>query len=187
MFPITLDVARLNVALVGNGEKTVRRLMLLDEAGAAHVTVYAPRPIATLTKTAGKRLMERFPTAAEIPQFVAVMIVDIGEIEAAQLAEKVRKAGRLVNVEDWKEYCDFYFPAIVRRGDLVLTVSTEGKSPTLARRIREWLEVQFPSIWKEQVEHLGKLRDEWQAEELTAEEIMKRTDAYLDEIGWHKQ
>jgi len=54
-----------------------------------------------------------------------------------------RNAGALVNIEDAKPLCDFHVPSLVRRGDLVMTVSTAGRSPGLARRLRRHLEKLF--------------------------------------------
>jgi precorrin-2 dehydrogenase / sirohydrochlorin ferrochelatase len=63
MLPIVLDLSRLGVALVGNGEAALRRLRRLDEAGAAHLQVYADDPIPALAEAAGARLRRRLPTA----------------------------------------------------------------------------------------------------------------------------
>ncbi len=62
---------------------------------------------------------------------------------SARLAQLARDAGVLVNVEDVPDLCDFHVPAAVRRGDLLLTVSTGGRAPGLSRILREWLETPF--------------------------------------------
>jgi precorrin-2 dehydrogenase / sirohydrochlorin ferrochelatase len=71
-----------------------------------------------------------------------------------------RERGVLVNVMDDVARCDFAAPAVVRRGDLTITVSTGGRSPALARRLRERLERQFGPEWAEALEALGEVRAE---------------------------
>ena len=66
----------------------------------------------------------------------------------------------LCNVVDDPEYCDFYYPAVVRRGDLQLAISTNGKSPALAQRIRRELEIQFGPEYGEWLAELGKIRQQ---------------------------
>jgi precorrin-2 dehydrogenase/sirohydrochlorin ferrochelatase len=61
---------------------------------------------------------------------------------------------------DDPEYCDFYYPAVVRRGDLQLAISTNGHSPALAQRIRRELEIQFGSEYGDWLEELGKIRQQ---------------------------
>jgi precorrin-2 dehydrogenase / sirohydrochlorin ferrochelatase len=71
-----------------------------------------------------------------------------------------RERGVLVNVMDDVPRCDFAAPAVVRRGDLTIAVSTGGRSPALARRLRERLEARFGPEWAEALEVLGEVRDE---------------------------
>jgi precorrin-2 dehydrogenase/sirohydrochlorin ferrochelatase len=64
----------------------------------------------------------------------------------------------LCNVVDVPEYCDFFYPAVVRRGDLQIAVSTAGQSPSLAQRIRQQLERQFGEGYADWVQQLGETR-----------------------------
>jgi precorrin-2 dehydrogenase/sirohydrochlorin ferrochelatase len=72
-------------------------------------------------------------------------------------------------VVDDPEYCDFYYPAVVRRGDLQLAISTNGHSPALAQRIRRELETQFGVEYGEWLEELGNIRQELFASDMDAE------------------
>ena len=82
----------------------------------------------------------------------------LDEGEARELARRAQAAGVLVNVEDRPSLCDFHVPAIVRRGDLVLTVSTGGRAPGLARLLREWLGRRFGPEWTGRLNDLGATR-----------------------------
>lgn len=71
---------------------------------------------------------------------------------------EAQRRGVLCNVVDVPEYCDFYYPAIVRRGDLQIAVSTTGQSPSLAQKIRQQLERQFGPGYARWVAELGATR-----------------------------
>jgi precorrin-2 dehydrogenase/sirohydrochlorin ferrochelatase len=80
--------------------------------------------------------------------------------ERDAIARAARDRGVLVNVMDDIPNCDFAAPAVVRRGDLVLAISTGGRSPALARKLREELEERFGSEWAEVLEVLREVREE---------------------------
>lgn len=103
---------------------------------------------------------------------------------SAELARRARSGGVLVNVEDITELCDFHVPAVVRRGALLLTASTGGRAPGLARRLREWLQRQFGPEWDEHLEALGMARETWRADGLAPEEVSRRTRAMVEKRGW---
>ena len=72
--------------------------------------------------------------------------------------QQAQRRGVLCNVVDVPEYCDFYYPAVVRRGDLQIAVSTSGQSPSLAQKIRQQLERQFGPAYESWVAELGATR-----------------------------
>src|SRR5262249_30135391 len=78
----------------------------------------------------------------------------------AAVYRAARERGVLTNVMDDGAHCDFAAPAVVRRGHLTIAVSTGGRSPALARRLREHLDHEFGSEWGEALEVLGEVRDE---------------------------
>lgn len=185
MYPIMLDLASLKVVLVGDGEAGLRRLALLDAAGGAcGVAVYSASPGAVLRDRAGDRLKGERPSVEALKAAQLVLIAGLGEAETAEIARVARAAGRLVNAEDMKPLCDFHVPSTVRRGDLVLTVSTGGRSPGLARRLRRHIEALFGPEWAGRLEELAGLRDDWRRQDAGMSEVGRRTDAYVEEKGW---
>lgn len=184
MFPINLNLAHLPVTLVGNGPRAERRLALLDEDGAENVTIYAPDPVETLSRAGGGRLLRRWPTATEVTKTRLLLIAD--GVEAGVLRDLVataRASGTLINVEDQPGLCDFHSPAIVRRGDLLLTVSTGGRSPRLAHRLGRFLGEVFGPEWQRRLEDLGALRALWRAAGADPTTVSARTDAWIDRHG----
>jgi precorrin-2 dehydrogenase/sirohydrochlorin ferrochelatase len=113
-----------------------------------------------------------------------LFVVGLEKPVAAALAARARAQRILVNVEDVPEQCDFYVPAIVRRGDLALTVSTSGKAPGLARLVREWLERAFGAEWQTRLDRLSEARTGWRNEGLAPNEVSSRTRDLVVREGW---
>jgi precorrin-2 dehydrogenase/sirohydrochlorin ferrochelatase len=184
MFPIILDLANLKVMLVGGGDSALNRLKALDAAGAKHVSVFADNFGKDFWDVAGKRLTTRMPNDSDITNCYAIMIVDIDEERAAKIATRARELGVLVNIEDRKEYCDFFYPSIIRHGDLIVTVSTSGKSPTLAKRIKDAIGTIFTNKWAARVDDIADKRQQWRDIGLNMKEVADMSNKYIDEKGW---
>jgi precorrin-2 dehydrogenase/sirohydrochlorin ferrochelatase len=75
-----------------------------------------------------------------------------------QISREAKRRGILCNIVDSPQECNFILPSLVRRGDLVLAVSTSGKSPALAKKIRRQLEKEFPEVYELYLRLLGKIR-----------------------------
>lgn len=187
MFPIIADTSSLRILLAGNGVATERRLMLLDSAGAKFVKIYSDKPSKELLKNAAERLINRQPEEKDFESISIAMVADYDEETSGKLAGYARKKGVLVNVEDNKKYCDFHVPAIVRRGDLLLTVSTNGASPRLARKLRQMLEKFFSPAWSERIKEIGESRAVWKKAGDGIPEVAAKTDEILNKKGWLKE
>ena len=184
MIPIVVDPKVTPLALVGRGELACRRLEALLAGGAEEIAVFSDEPSAELAALAGARLRRRLPSAEELARVRVVWIADLALGRAAPLAALARALGVLVNVEDVKAWCDFHSPAIVRRGDLLLTVSTGGRSPGLAARIRRQLAQSFGPEWAPRVRQLGARRELWRRRGRSLAELGRLTDALIDRRGW---
>ena len=184
MIPIILDPNMTSMALIGRGEVATRRLALLDEAGASRLSVFSDAPEEDFSAAAGRRLTQRLPKPDELASFSIVWIADLPLDIAQPLAVTARARGTLVNVEDVKPYCDFHNPAVVRRGDLLLTVSTNGQSPGLAVRIKRQLASMFGPEWSERLKTVGRKRNAWKGRARPLAELARLTDATIDSKGW---
>src|SRR6202047_1369148 len=87
-----------------------------------------------------------------------------------QIFAEARRQGVLCNIVDVPRLCDFYYPAVVRRGALQIAISTTGQSPALAQRLRKELERQFGPEYEHWLTHIGKVRQKMQVRNLDAEE-----------------
>ncbi len=170
MFPIALNVATLPILLVGKGKLLQRRMEQLEEAGAKHVTV----------------MEGEVPSADVIAAHRVVMVVALTREESQQIADEARALGRLVNVEDVSDLCDFYFTANVRRGDLLVAISTAGASPTLAKKVRDVIAARFGEEWSEHTKLIAAQRNQWKEAGKTMKEIAVLSERWLAEKGWFK-
>lgn len=170
MFPITLDTSKLPVAVIGSGEATHRRLKLFADAGAKHL-----------------RHFSEMPDVKDVEGVKVVFVADFDEATSREIYAKLSALGMLVNVEDKRPLCDFHVPAIVRRGDLLITVSTNAQSPRIARVLRQFLEGVFPAVWAERLKEIGARRVEWKAAGMGIPELAKQTDEFLESKGWMKE
>lgn len=168
MYPITLDVSHIHILLVGEGKAATRRFEQLQEAGARHIT----------------RFQTTLPSQEAIAQAHIVMVVDVADEVAGNIADIARELNVLVNVEDRLQWCDFHFASLFRRGDLLFTVSTAGKSPTLAKRIIKKLKKLFPDIWGERLDEIARFRDKWKEQGNSMSDIARKSEQLIDENKW---
>jgi siroheme synthase (precorrin-2 oxidase/ferrochelatase) len=127
---------------------------------------------------------DRLPQPTDLTDLDVLWIAGLSPTVSAPLAATARTHGVLVNVEDQPELCDFHSVAEIRRGDLLLTVSTGGRSPRLSARIRARLERQFDPAWATRIGELAALRQRWRAEGNSMAEVSAPTDAVLSSAGW---
>lgn len=166
MFPIMLDIDRLNMVLIGSGEGTERRKKVCAKLG------YTPTYYPTI------------PSDDELQGVDVIFAADLNDEEAKNLYHKGKALGALVNVEDNKPYCDFHVPALVARGDFLITISTAGKSPRLASLLRQEFEARFGEEWADRLNYLAEQRDEWKAQGADYGDLLVNTDELLEQKGW---
>ena len=139
MIAVALDPAALPIGVAGRGPATLRRFVALQGAGARDLRLFCDRPDQDQERCAGDALRPFLPGRADLDALRILWIAGLPDDHSAELAALARSARVAVNVEDRPELCDFHSVAEVRRGDLLLTVSTGGASPGLAARIRSRL------------------------------------------------
>ena len=190
MLPVMLNVVKTPIAVIGNGFDAAQRLEILQSSGAGNVSTFATDPEPTVAERAGENLHRRLPTQSDFQtaRYGVVYICDIPESDALTLLDWSHAVGAFVNVHDRQDLCDFHMPAILRRGNLQVTVSTDGKVAGLSRILRDFLRDQiFGSEWAERVNELGAQRADWVSKGLPFAELRSRVDGYVDRAGWLKR
>jgi len=189
MFPLMLNVTEAPIVLVGGGELPIR-LEMLEKYGASKIHVFAPEASDELKQLAGDRLVAHWPEPDDFvrirPQLV--FVADVEDEFAAKIRSHAKSVGALVHVQDRIPLCDFHLPALVRRGHLQVTVSTDGTAAGLSRIIREYLEGNvFGPEWAARVDELAAARRTWKKEGLSFEALSRAIREFVEERGWLKR
>lgn len=172
LFPIFIKLQGRPVLVVGAGKVGEPKIRALLETGASIrvVSLEASDAVRDWARSGLVVLEERAFAPADLEDtFLAVIATSRREVNELAYAE-AQKHGVLCNVVDVPQQCDFYYPAIVHRGDLQIAISTSGQSPALARHLREQLEKQFGPGYADWVAELGETRREILASTLTTEQ-----------------
>ncbi len=161
-YPINVDLSGRRCVVVGGGAVAERKVEALVDFGAS-VSVVAPNLTPRLMQMAAQDLFEHVVASYEDRHldgaFLAIAATDDRETNKA-VYDGARRRGILVNVVDDPELCVFYVPATLRRGEFVISVSTSGKAPAMAKWVRERLESDYGPEYGELAELMGELRSE---------------------------
>jgi precorrin-2 dehydrogenase/sirohydrochlorin ferrochelatase len=163
LFPIFLKLTGRPCIVIGAGNLAESKIESL-RAADAHVTVIAPEasaPIVSLADAGELTWHQRPYEPGDIVPgtFLVVTATNVPEVNRAVYLEATGKS-ILCNAVDDPPYCDFYFPSVVRRGDLQIAISTAGQSPALAQRLRKELNAALPLDIGQWLAELGNLRRE---------------------------
>jgi precorrin-2 dehydrogenase/sirohydrochlorin ferrochelatase len=187
MIPVMLDLSRVRVALAGKGSAMMRRLTMLEEGGASNLPVYVaasddPPSDDPAASVAGRH--RRLPVAADLKHIDILFVAGLDAPMAEELARLARREGVLVHIEDRKDLCDLHFPSVLRRGDLMISVSTGGHAPGLARRLRQALGQWIGPEWGLRLDELASRRQRWRERGLGTADLTRLTDRWIDRHGW---
>lgn len=138
-------------------------------------------------------LIER-PYATTDLDLVDIVIVAIDDHEfSGQVRDEAKSQGKLVNVADKPELCDFYLSSVVQKGDLKLAISTNGKSPTIAKRLKEVLQEAIPADLNSVIDNLHKIRTklngnfEYKVKKLNKiTKVLVENETIEKELRWRK-
>jgi precorrin-2 dehydrogenase/sirohydrochlorin ferrochelatase len=161
LFPMFLKLEGRNCLVLGAGSVGEPKIRSLIECGA-RLHVVAPSASRAVREWASRGELIRLERAFEPSDLDGVFLVVAAtsslEVNHA-IYREAQARGILCNVVDDPPHCDFYYPAVVRRGRLQIAISTAGLSPALAQRIRKQLEEEFPHAYASWLEELGRQRE----------------------------
>ncbi len=162
LFPLFLKLAERRCLVVGGGTVAESKMQSLVRCGAS-VHVVAPEATPGIRRAAdsGEIVWDARPF---LPSDLDEVFLVVGATNSPELHEQIfrlcQEAGILCNMVDEPDRCDFYYPAVVRRGPLQVAISTGGHSPLLAQRLRHELEEQIALEYGPWIEQIGRLRRE---------------------------
>lgn len=165
LFPIFVKADQLHTLIVGGGYVGLEKATaLLANSPDAHATLVAPE-----IRDEIRELVQRHPNVRLIEKpyhidFLSdkdLVIVGTNDKAVNRRVQADCKARRiLINVADTPDLCDFYLSSVVKKGDLKIAISTNGKSPTFAKRFREALEEILPDSLQETLDNLTAIRQQ---------------------------
>lgn len=164
LFPVFLKLENLRLLIVGGGFIGMEKFSaVLKNSPATAITLVAisiSEEIKDLARDyPNVRLIEKAYDSSDLEN-IEVAIFAMDNKPLAEVFRKEAKAKNiLINVADKPDLCDFYLGSIVKKGDLKIGISTNGKSPTLAKRIREFLEDVIPENMQDILDKLQSVRD----------------------------
>jgi len=161
VYPVSLRVEGKCCVVMGGGTVAQRKVEALLQAGA-QVRVVAPDVTPDMAQLAREGQVEwrrRGASEADVEGALLVIAATDDRDLNARIAAAADASGKLVNAVDQPDDCNFFVPAAVRRGPILLTVSTGGGSPALAKRIRRELEKQIGPEYGDLAELLAGLRE----------------------------
>jgi precorrin-2 dehydrogenase / sirohydrochlorin ferrochelatase len=160
LFPMFLKLQGRLCLVAGAGsiaESKIESLLAAD----AKIRVVAPRASEKVSDWAGQGLISLKQREFRPTDLDGIFMV-IAATSSRKLNETIFRNAQqrnvLCNAVDDPEHCDFYYPAVVRRGDLQIAISTAGRSPALAQRLRRELEAQFGPEYADWINQLGSIR-----------------------------
>ncbi|SKB57457.1 precorrin-2 dehydrogenase/sirohydrochlorin ferrochelatase family protein [Dyadobacter psychrophilus] len=164
LFPIFLKLENLHTLIVGGGYVGLEKITaVLDNSPLANVSLVSPdirqeiRDIASANSRIS--LIERKFENEDLVAKDLVIVATNDKQENARIANVARSQNILTNVADTPAICDFYLSSVVRKGNLKVAISTNGMSPTLAKRLKEVLGDALPDNLETAMEQLKAVRD----------------------------
>ena len=159
-YPINLDIGGRSCLVVGGGSVGTRKVQGLVACGA-RVTLISPEATETLQRLAatGRIRWHRRPfTEGDVAGHFLVIGATDDEPLNRRVHADAEHHGLLCNIADRPEICNFILPAIIRRGDLTLAISTSGRSPAFAKHLRKTLAAQFGPEYETFLDLMGAIR-----------------------------
>ena len=159
-YPVNLDIQNRNCLVVGGGSVGTRKVLTLLKCGA-RVTVVSPEMSERLEKlepSAALTLKKRAYRSSDLDGIFLVIGATDDEPLNRKISADAENRNTLCNIADRPEVCNFILPSIVQRDDLVITISTSGRSPALAKKLRQTLEGQFGEEYGKLLKLMGAVR-----------------------------
>lgn len=166
-YPVNLDIRNRKCLVVGGGAVGTRKVMTLLDCGAK-VTVVSTDVAEKLQELSDSDIIKLEKRPFQISDldemFLVIGATDNQEINK-EIHSEAERLGILCNIADRPEDCNFILPAIVNRGDLIIAISTSGKSPAFAKKMRKDLEKKFGTEYAEFLKLMGEIRNKLLSED----------------------
>jgi len=187
LFPVFFRMDKLHVVVIGGGAVGTEKVgAILKNSPAASIKVVAPEISQTIVdwteKHPGLKLSHKAYMPSDLTGADLVVAATCISVLNAQVQVDAKQKGILINVADTPELCDFYLGSIVQKGALKIAISTNGQSPTFAKRMRELLEDVLPDSIDAILQQLNEIRNKLKGDfEYKVKKMDEITKAMKDE------
>ncbi len=169
MLPIILKPEYVSALVIGDGVATNRRLEMLKASNISKIIHL---------KTSDGKIIEQNLNSINI-----VYVADFDDEISSKIAAIIRKHNILLNIEDKGAFCDFNVPAIVRAGDMLVTASTAGSAPRVARRVKKILETQFNQEFADKMKFVSENRQMLKSQGHSMQTLIEESDNIIEKVG----
>ncbi|MDP4251518.1 MAG: TSUP family transporter [Bacteroidota bacterium] len=165
LFPVFIKLEQLRLLIIGGGNVGLEKLnAVLQNSPATKIRLVATAISAKIKERArdyaGVELFERPYTVEDLDQADIVIVAINDKASSRVIGVEAKARGKLINVADTPDLCDFYLGSIVKKGNLKIAISTNGKSPTVAKRLREQLNELIPDEIEGVLENMHSIRQD---------------------------
>jgi siroheme synthase-like protein len=165
LFPVFLKLENLRLLIVGGGNVALEKLnAVLQNSSATKIKIISIDINEKIYEKADKNSnieISRKPYSAGHLEDIDIVIAAVNNVELSeQIRNDAKQKGILINVADKPELCDFYLSSIVKKGNLKIAISTNGKSPTIAKRIKEVINNLIPDEVDDVLENIHLIRND---------------------------
>jgi precorrin-2 dehydrogenase/sirohydrochlorin ferrochelatase len=186
LFPLFLKLTGRHCLVIGGGKISQGKVAGLLSSGAK-ITLVAPKVTPKIAAwCSGRRLRwvkRKFRNSDLRGVFLVVAATSSSSVHRA-IFRQCKRRGILCNIVDVPELCDFYYPAVVQRGDLQIAISTGGSSPSLAKRLRQRFEREFGPEYAHWVRVIARERQKIRSQKLMPAEQVKLLETIASEAAF---
>jgi uncharacterized protein len=207
LFPVFLKMETLRLLIIGGGNVAFEKLSAVvanSPATIIHlVGINVQESIYDLAKNIQNIIIEERPYTYIDLEESDIVIAAVNDMTTSkQIREEAHRAGKLVNVADKPELCDFYLSSVVKKGNLKIAISTNGTSPTIAKRLKEQINEMMPDEIEDvlqnmqilkrgingdfaaKVKHLNEITNVLAAKQISEEENKPGAKQWQKIVGW---
>ncbi|MGO9136189.1 MAG: bifunctional precorrin-2 dehydrogenase/sirohydrochlorin ferrochelatase [Syntrophales bacterium] len=180
-YPLFLDITDKRCVVIGGGDVAERKVeRLLDFGASVAVVGKTLTPGLEAMKKAGRinHIAADYEKSFIDDAFLMIGATDHDDINA-KIARDGKEKGILVNIVDDPDKCDFVLPSLIEQGDLLIAISTGGKSPALAKKLREEMEQRFGMEYQTLLEVMGQLREKFVVKGRSSDENRRLFEAVV--------
>ena len=165
LFPVFLKLEHLRLLIIGAGNVGLEKLQaVIQNSPSTNIRIVSVKVHEKIFEIAAAHpniIIEQKPYSIIDLEDSDIIIAAVNNLNTSEkIRQDAHKAGKLVNVADKPELCDFYLSSVVKKGSVKIAISTNGKSPTIAKRLKEVINIMIPDEMEDVLDNMQKIRED---------------------------